>query len=160
METLRTAIWNALLDAEMNVRYWRCLARKDVLTEKALKIVLALTSSGAFLAIWASNPGVVKVLSAISTILAISLPILNLSERVETMAGLCGKWTQMSIEYDRLWLRSNSEPQGNYETEIRLLKERTIELRTVEAKLPYDNKLIQRCQREVLMARGIIRSIS
>lgn len=152
----RTAIWESLLDAEMNVKYWGYLARRFVKRERWLKIILAITTSSTILSlsVWQSHPSGPVILGVVNAVLAISLPFLHYSESIETMANLRGSWSQLSVEYDRLWQRAK-KVDSDYENEFRLLKERTVQLSVLETRLPNDPKLVRRCQQEVCRARGL-----
>jgi hypothetical protein len=156
MTELRTSIWESLLDAEMNVKYWGYLAERFVKRERALKITLALTTSGGLLSLsfWNSFPAGPVVLGVVNTVLACSLPILNYSGRIETMSGLRGSWAQLCIEYQRIWQQFGTL-HSSCENEFRLLKERTVHLSVIETRLPNDRKLVQRCQREVIQSHGL-----
>lgn len=157
MADARTSVWESLLDAEMNVKYWGCLARSFVVRERALKIAIALSASSALLSIplWQRYPLGPVFLGVVNTVLACSLPFLNYSERIETMANLRGSWSQMSIEYERLWQEIQDSGPRNFENELRLLRERTVQLRMIETRLPDSRRLVQRCQQEVLQSRGL-----
>lgn len=157
MADARTSVWESLLDAEMNVRYWGCLARRFVVRERALKIAIAVTASSALLSIplWQQHPLGPILLGLLNTILACSLPFLNYSEQIETMANLRGSWSQMGIEYERLWQEIQDSEPRNFENELRLLRERTVQLKVIETRLPNNRRLVQRCQLEILQSRGL-----
>lgn len=151
-------MWEDLLDADTNVRYWGCLVKRFMWREKALKITVALTSSSALLSLhwWERLPNVPVGLGALNAVLAIILPSLNYSERIDAMANLRGSWRQLYIEYERLWRRaSDGDILSECENELRLLKERTVQLVNIESRLPNDRKLVRRCQQEVKQARGL-----
>jgi hypothetical protein len=156
----RTNIWESLLDAEMNVKYWGHVARRFVVREKGLKVILALTTSSVLLSLplWQRFPSGPILMAIVNAGLAVSLPILNYSERIETMANLRGGWSQLSVEFDRLWQRAKktkSNSNDDFENEFRLLKERTVQLNVMETRLPSDPALVRKCQQEVRRARGL-----
>jgi hypothetical protein len=156
----RTNIWESLLDAEMNVKYWGYLAKRFMFREKVSKVVLALTTSSVLLSLslWQRFPLGPIILGVANTVLAISLPTLNYSERIQTMATLRGSWSQLSVEFDRLWQRAeniDSSSKDEFENEFRLLKERTVQISVIETRLPNDRELVRRCQQEVRRARGL-----
>jgi hypothetical protein len=157
MSELRTSIWESLLDAEMNVKYWGYLAERFVKKERALKITLSLTTASGLLSlsVWNSFPAGPVALGVLNTILACSLPILNYSERIEAMSSLRGSWTQLCIEFQRVWQQIGS-PNSSCENEFRLLKERIVHLSVIETRLPNDRKLVQRCQQEIIRSHGLI----
>ena len=94
----------------MNARYWGHLARRYQKREMGIKIFLAATSSAtvAGWVLWKHAPLLWQVLSGISALLAIALPILNYSQRIATMADLRAKWMHLRVEYDRLWAEQGS----------------------------------------------------
>ncbi len=158
-----TTVWEALLDAEMNVRYWGYLAKRFAGREKSLKIALALTTSSTILSlpVWerlSYGSIVLGLLGLLNAVLACILPILNYSERIETMANLRGAWSQLSIELARLWERESSSSISDSENEFRLLMERTVSLVVLESRLPNDRILVRKCQMEVRRSRGLMDS--
>jgi len=150
-------LWESMLDADMNARYWGHLARRYERREMRIKVFLAATSSVtvAGWVLWKHAPLFWQVLSGISALLAIALPILNYSQRIAIMADLRAKWMHLRVEYDRLWAEWSSAPEAQPDPILRLLKAREIEFSKVEATLPRDPKLIRQCQREVRASRGI-----
>ena len=156
---MRKLIWDSMLDADMNTRYWGCLTRRYSNRDKRMKIFLALMSSGTFASLWfwTDIELLWKILSAISTVIAISLPILNLQKSIETMATLKAKWTQIETEYEIMWSTCNKEGSDDSQTEntCRYVKKAEVEANRMEATLPNDKKLIQKCCNEVLESRGL-----
>lgn len=147
-----------MLDADMNARYWKILVYRYSKRDQALKIFLAAMTSGtvAGWGIWSDIPIVWKVLSSISAIVAISLPILNYQKLIDQMSYLSGKWGELRIEYEDLWrqVKSNSDLDSKERVYKKFRKiESTLQER--EAKLPEDKKLLKKCQNEVLQSRGL-----
>jgi hypothetical protein len=103
---LKKAVWNSMLDADMNARYWKYLVERYSSRETILKIFLAVMASGtvAGWGIWDQYEIIWKVLSSVSALLAIALPILNYSKVIESMSELAGKWGELRIEYEDMWL--------------------------------------------------------
>lgn len=150
--------WKSLLDAELNVRYWKYITRRYYNREIFLKIFLAVISSGtvASWSIWGELPEIWKVLSAFSAIIAIALPILNYQKLIETTSDLSSKWYELKIEYEDHWtkLRNN----GNSESIYNLYKEtktKEITLSEKETKLPHDKRLIYKCFNQVKKSYGL-----
>jgi hypothetical protein len=106
--------------------------------------------------LWEAVPWLWKSLSSASAIVAISLPIFNFQKSIEQMSYLSGKWGELRIEYEDLWLsvRNNSDPQS---LERSYKKFRRIEssLQEKETKLPNDAALLRKCFNEVKKARGL-----
>ncbi|MFZ0959823.1 MAG: hypothetical protein WAO35_02880 [Terriglobia bacterium] len=150
-------LWESMLDADMNARYWGRLARRYQRKEMGLKILLAATSSAtvAGWALWKGAPQLWQALSGFSALVAVALPILNYSQRIETMADLRAKWMHLRVEYDSLWAEWTSKRRAEPGRAFELLKGREVEFSKIEATLPRDRKLIRDCQQEVRRSRGI-----
>jgi hypothetical protein len=56
MNNSQKAIWRAMLDADMNARYWKAMLIKYSREEKRIKIFLAIVTSGTVISIFSSYP--------------------------------------------------------------------------------------------------------
>jgi hypothetical protein len=149
-----------MLDADMNARYWKYLVQRYSRRDKVLKIFLAIMASGtvAGWGLWESFPYLWKTLSAISALVAISLPILNYQKSIEQMASLAGKWGELRIEYEDLWRQvNNTDVPKSIERVFKKFRKIESGLQEKETTLPDDRKLLLRCFEEVKQARGINR---
>ena len=147
-----------MLDGEMNDRYWRYQAARYAKREKTVKIFLAITSSGtvAGWALWHGAPVVWQVLSGVSALLAVALPILDFTGQVERASDLRERWWSLTAEYRRLWAEIDSGTAALISRRIQALEQREKEMVKVEAKyFNRDETLINKCQDEVLKARGL-----
>ncbi len=153
----KQAIWDSMLDADMNARYWGYLTRRYYNKDKYSKLFLAAMSSGtvASWGFWANVEIIWKVLSAISALIAISLPILNYQKLIESIAEQKREWTHLKNEYESLWLSLKTKNQKEIVSEYKKIKvHETIKTKD-ESKLPYDRELIMSCYGEVLRSRGL-----
>ena len=104
-------IWEAMLDADLNVRYWDHLSRSYSTWDKYTKIFLAFTSlsSAASWSIWSEinilwiDISLWKVLSVVSAAVALALPFLNWHKKIGDMSDLRGKWSRIGRAYENLW---------------------------------------------------------
>jgi hypothetical protein len=155
---MRKAIWTSMLDADMNARYWTYLVRRYTARDTNLKIFMAIMASGtvASWGLWEMVPWLWKSLSSISAVSAILMPILNYQKSIAQMADLAGKWGELRIEYEDLWMQARNKSDSEA-TEASYKKFRKIEsaLQEKESNLPEDKKLIKRSFDEVKRARGI-----
>lgn len=155
---MKKAIWTSMLDADLNARYWKCLVNRYSLRDRGLKIFLALMTSGtvAGWSLWEAVPWLWKSLSSASAIVAISLPIFNFQKSIEQMSYLSGKWGELRIEYEDLWLsvRNNSDPQS-LERSYKKFRKMEGSLQEKETILPNDAALLRKCFNEVKKARGL-----
>jgi len=155
---MRDSIWKSMLDADMNGRYWKYLTKRYSDREKFLKIFLAFMASGtvAGWGLWQEFSLVWKILSSVSAVVAIALPILNYQKIIGQMSFLTGKWGELRIEYEDLWQEVkdlNSTPNHNAAFKKHRKIEASLEKR--ETGLPIDNKLLKKCFEEVKKSRGI-----
>jgi hypothetical protein len=99
-----------------------------------------------------------KVLSSISAITAIALPILNWQKKIGEMSNLRGKWSRIRKAYENLWDDLLLDP-----TSIEIVSEEYRRIRNemegeedkTAPDLPYNKKLIKQCRDDVLESRGI-----
>jgi hypothetical protein len=155
---LRNYVWRSLLDGEMNDRYWRYRSAAYASREKALKIFLAITSSGtvAGWVVWHSIPLLWQLLSGVSALLAIALPILDYTGQVERASDLREGWWDLTAEYDRLWAGIDSSSDALVQEQTKPLKAKEGEMSKTESKyFSRDEALILKCQHEVLRARSL-----
>ena len=155
---MRKSVYKSMLDADMNVRYWKYLTQRYSNRDRNIKIFLAITSSGAVAgwSIWNEIPFLWQVLSGISAIIAIVSPILNYQKIIESTSDLSGKWWELLRYYESFWLNvKNGEIDKRIEKEYTRTKAKEDALVKEETKLPQDIKLLCECQNEVLRSRGL-----
>ena len=155
---MRTTIWKSLLDAELNVRYWKKLVQRYTKYDLFLKIFLAAITSGAVAgwSLWGEYPWAWKFLSSSSALIAISLPILNFQRQIESMSLLSGKWFELKIAYEEQWRKINDGSEvKQLESAYNRTKKQESMLVQKETKLPHDERLLRECFNEVKTAYGI-----
>lgn len=156
---MKKDIWDAMLDADLNVRYWAHLSRRYYSWDKYSKIFLAAMSSGtvASWGFWSEIQIVWKILSAISALTAIALPLLNWPKMSEKMVGLKQKWTELRNDYELIWLAlKKGKKDAELERDFKKIKEKETKVSQQEYNLPCDKKLLYICREEVLKSRGLI----
>ena len=102
----RAEMWNSMLDAEMNELYWADEAQRQGNTDRLLKIVIALSSSGTTLALFApitSHPNTAKALTALVTALSLIHTNMYSTARLKLVTSLAARWKEIAIEYCLLW---------------------------------------------------------
>jgi hypothetical protein len=153
-----------LLDAEMRRMYYARLAGRFHTWDLAFKYILAVTTSGTVTA-WAvfSDPtaypysvAMWKFLSGISTLIAIAMPILNLSKKVEWATALHYGYGKIFDSYEISWAQRKSlkGPQILKVVEAGKTKEQA--LAALESHFPkQDDNLVRECQNKIKHVRGI-----
>jgi hypothetical protein len=155
---MRKTIWDSMLDADMNQRYWSHLSRRYYVRDQYSKIFLALMSSGtvASWGFWSDFAIIWKVLSAASALLAIALPLLNWPRHISSMVSLKQKWTEIKADYELLWLvLEKGKKDSEVGKELKRIKQLETKVSQQETNLPCDKKLIYQCRDEVLKSRGL-----
>lgn len=153
-EIERRSIWEAMLEADYQKRYWHAKAASFIRLDRMLQIILAVLSSAAvlsalgdlkLLAAW-------KWLSAITAIIATALPFMNYTRRSVTMTDLGSKWHALEIEYSSMW---RAIDKGGFREKVfKELKAQEVEIGKMVADLPMDDKRLQsECYKQVLISR-------
>jgi hypothetical protein len=154
----RPEVWRRMLDAEMNGRYWRGRASGLAQREKSLKIFLAVTSSAtvAGWTVWHGIPPIWQVLSGLSAIVAVALPILDYTSQIERASDLRSEWLEVAGKYNRLWAEINANLDGPVSDRLQEFQAKEAEMAKIESKhFTRNDALIRKSQREVLVARGL-----
>ena len=153
----RTACWNSLLTAEMNVCYWTLVCSATNRWDKRLKAFVALTASGtaiASLSIWSSHPTSWQIVAVSAGVASVVHSIYFSSDKLSKLSGLVATWKELAIDYDLLWEKNDGDlsPVELWEQfEVTKRRERTID----ESQFPIDKKLRQKAYQEVLSKRGL-----
>jgi len=154
---MRELIWNSMLTAQMNAAYWNKLACRYAQRERWIKIFLAITSSStvAGWAFWAQHDSIWKFLSALSAVIAVILPLLDYSARVERFNKLSTKFAQLRTGYDQLWAQIDDLTPDTIRNMQDQLATKEIEVADLQTTEPSNRELLVHCQEEVLQSRGL-----
>ncbi len=150
------AIWESVLDADLNERYWAHLSRNYHKQNRYIKIFLAIMASGtvASWSFWADIQVLWKILSAIVAIIAIISSILKLETAIEHMSTIKGKWKRVLSDYEILWISRKDKIENELIEEYKRIKDEENEID--EKNFPIKEKLILKIQDEVIKSRGIL----
>jgi hypothetical protein len=158
IEDLRDEVWSAMLTADYNSRYWEYLYKRYYQRQKWAEIFLAVTSSSSVAAwgIWSSTPLVWKLLSAASTLVAVTLPIINMKKQIADLADLLSQWVQIHAAYCVLWFDiEHTQPSRDLIIDqFKKLQGRETEVDKTTSNIPDDDKLLEKCRQEVLASRN------
>ncbi len=156
--TLEKAIRDAMLDAEFNFRYWRYMTVRYAKRERFVKIFLAATSSStvASWGIWHDVDIAWKLLSGLSAVIAVALPILDWPKAIQAMAKLTSQFQQLLVDREELYLDSVTMGKDPEEMRGRLysLKKREVQIEQDLLVFPYKGRLAAKCQDEVRRRRA------
>lgn len=152
----RNAIWEAMLEADYQKRYWSAKAASFIRLDRILQILLAVLSSAAVLSALGDLKllDVWKWLSAITAIIATALPFMNYTRRSVAMTDIGAKWHSLEIEYSSMWRAIDRD--GFHENRFKELKAQEVEIGKAIADLPLDDKQLQsECYKQVLISKGV-----
>lgn len=155
---MKRGLWESMLDADMNARYWKKLAKRYSSVDVGIKIFLALLTSGSVAGwkFWSDNPEVWKTLSAIAAVVSIILPIIQLPKSINKMSNLTGRWLQIQYDYELLWADClKNENNQNLPKRYKDIKSKEVSVKTAETDLPEFKGLIRICYDEVIRTRGL-----
>lgn len=151
----RTALWESMLDADLNVSFWTLMSQRYTQIDRLGKIVIALTSSGTVAAwgFWEQYPLVWKILSACACVTAILHPILWPAEQQKRISRLIGAWKQVALKYQMLW--DQDSDLNTSELWMQYRKAKVMQNKIDEARVPVSKRLIRRAYTQVLRKRGL-----
>jgi hypothetical protein len=146
-----------MLNADLNARYWTHLFDRYSAYEKWSQLFLAFTSSSTVAAwtLWSSRPTLWKVLSALSTLAALALPILNWRKLVPEIADQRARWIELRSAYEALWfdVEKDDFPPKIVEKEFKRSMARQAHVEAHDNRLPFSKTLMDQCEKEVIAAR-------
>jgi hypothetical protein len=154
--TERTAVWDAMLEADYQKRYWHAKAATFVEIDRWSQIALSILSSATVLSALGDLKllEVWKWLSALTAIVATSLPFMNFTRRSIAMIDIGAKWHTLEIEYSSMWREIDKSEFSD--EEFKRLKEQEVEIGRSTSDLPTDDKKLQKeCYTQVLISRGL-----
>ena len=152
----RKEIWDAMLNAEMNAKYWKALVDRYSTREFWARIVIAFTASVTVAGwqFWSGIPAVWKCFSAVSAVLSLSLPIINIPKKVELMSNVRQQWLKQFEAYREQWsqYKSTGKKQKIFDAFVKTRKAEA-KIEADETHLPEDKDLLNNCQKAVIQAR-------
>jgi hypothetical protein len=88
-------------------------------------------------------------------VIAVILPLLDYSSRVERFNKLSTKFAQLRTGYDQLWAQIDDLAPDTIRNMQGQLAAKEIEVADLQTTEPVDRKLLVDCQTEVLQSRGL-----
>ena len=151
---IRDLVWNSMLTADLNQRYFAKLSDLHRRNDRWAKFSVAAFSSGSALASWAlwKQPGVTwiwPVLSGIAAVLAIALPIFDPAKSLKAAGGLAGAWFSVFKDYELLWVRVDKLEESKLFSSLEKMGTEEKRLTELESGLSVNKRLAQKCEDEV-----------
>jgi hypothetical protein len=154
---LRKHVWESMLIADMNHRYYQLLTDHHRRIDLIAKILVALTSSAAVSgwAIW-GRPGLDwmwKAASAASAVVAVGLPIVDPAKSMRSASELSASWFEVLREYELVWAEVDEASEKKVRGLCKKLATEEKRLAQVEANLAINNRLARRSENAMRAAR-------
>jgi hypothetical protein len=152
-------IWDSMLSADLNRRYFAAVASRLQLQDRTGKILVAVASSTTVAAwvLW-SQPGwnwTWQTFSVAAAIVAVALPILNLAAGMKTAGTLSGSWFAIMRDYELLWARGDGLSNEDALDACKAILSAEGPLAEQETTLSMHRSLLRRCEDEVRRSRGL-----
>lgn len=156
---LRLLIWNEMMNAEMNWRYYGYIGTRYRSWDKGANIAIAVTSSTSVAAwkIW-GEPGldwIWPTLTGLTVVIALVKSIVDPAASLRLAARLRGAWFSITKEFDLLWAELPGLTDEQARDRFRKFMDLQKGFAEDEALLKKDTDLILKCQDEVEMSRGV-----
>jgi hypothetical protein len=121
-EPIRTQIWKEMLSAELTQLYWEKLGQVYRSYDRNSKIFLAITTSTtvASWTLWVQYDIIWKVLSGLSALIAVVVPLMRWEYSIERVVELKGGWLEISYEYEKIWLRIETASIANDQNVLKI----------------------------------------
>jgi hypothetical protein len=157
-EDLEKVVWEGMLDADHDSRYWSAMTLRYIRRERYVKIFLAIVASAtvAGWGFWKEATMVWQALSILAALMSIALPIIDIPRQVEAMTELHEGWCQLQQEYEGIWAARRSVSESDLGAKLGKLREMETKLSKKATKLPNDDeKLGAKTYYDVLRERGL-----
>jgi len=150
-----TALWDAILDAEMNTCFWSLVSARYTKWDTYLKMIIAIAASGtvAGWSIWSQHPVAWKIFSAIACLASVTHPYVCSSDVLKRTSELVGTWKEVFIDYELLWYKDDVLEAEEPWKEFQDIKRR--ESHIDETRLPKCKGLLKEAFQHVLEKRRL-----
>lgn len=155
---LRTHVWESMLVADMNYRYYLSLTAWHRGIDRAAKVLIALTSSATVSgwAIW-GRPGldwIWKLTSAAAAITAVALPVFDPAKSMRTASELAGSWFAVMRDYEMLWAEVDDAAEDKVRDKCSILATEEKRLSQLESSLSVNKRIADRSETAMRKARA------
>jgi len=152
-------IRDSMLTADMNYRYYACLASRYQLWDRSAKILTAIAASTTVSGLWLWDvPGwnrVWQVFCVIAAMLAVVMAVWDLTAKSKAASELSASWFAIMLDHEALWAREDSLAEDVALGACEEIRAREKPLAASEAMLWQSKRLTRRCQVDVMHQRGL-----
>lgn len=145
--TTRELVWNAMFAADMSHRYFLSRAAWNKRADDTVRVLLLVTSSGAWAALVASAPAAAPWLAFAAAVLSSLTIIVRFHDQASTHATAAEEFSRILNEYRELWRDIDSyRVTGDDATErLRALKERSVIATRPLMKSRVNTRVLKQC---------------
>ena len=156
---IRIMIWNSMLSADLNYRYFSTLTGRFQSHDQWAKIFIAIFSSTVVSgwAIWGQPElnWIWHVVSGLAAILAIALPIWNPANSMKIASKLAGSWFSILKDYEVLWTEVDEIDERGARDKLKKIVDEEKRLSEVDTLLKVNRKISSDSEKAVRQARGL-----
>jgi len=155
---IRRLIWDSMLSADLNHRYYSGLADLLQRWDRGARMFLAITSSAAVAgwAVW-STAGLSWIwhgASALAAVVAVAQTILDHTKSIKTAGQLAGAWFSILRDYELLWASVGTASGKEVREQCQRIIREEKRLAELEATLTTRRQVARRCEEEVRRFRA------
>lgn len=157
---MKILLWERMLEADLGQRYFSQLARNYRQHDLSLKIIIAVCSSAA-VASWNfwEEPAlqwIWQFLTCLTTILAITSPILNLSDKYQKSFNISVQLIDILSQYETLWAKSKDMDTESLNEQMQVINQASLKISADAFNLNVNNKkMVSNIQKTITKARGL-----
>jgi hypothetical protein len=163
LNDLEEALWNAMLDSEMNALYYGYIARKHERLERLFQIFVTVLTTGSIstLQLWKTQTSWFKwswifdILSVVAIVISVSLPFVNFNKIANNASNLRIAFKLFTNKYESLWIKRNSLPEELLHEQFMAIKNDEIKQTNIDANMHRDIKLLEKCQDEIIKTKNL-----
>jgi hypothetical protein len=157
--SLRRAIWSALLTAEFNSRYWDYLLRRFNQADFVVRLILAVAGCTAIAGwgFWRSHDIWWRAITTAATLLStVILPVLKWHRLIPVTSTVRSNWIGLKNDYENLLHDlDGGEDERGIENRFRQIRKKDQAAEAEPQTLPHYKRLMDRCWQEVIMFRNL-----
>lgn len=151
----RTTVWQNLLAADYQHRYWGRMAERLTARARQLEVITAVLSTGSVVSLLASIDRLTEVLVVVTAILNIVLANMEYRKLAALSSSFCRRFVEAREEFLTLWNEVDSLPPADALTQCKEIF-KSLKLAEVSELAPTaiktDWKLVGECQAEAVAA--------
>ncbi|MCK5590622.1 MAG: hypothetical protein KAI72_01580 [Candidatus Pacebacteria bacterium] len=155
---MKKLLWNSMLDADLNTKYWYYLNSSYNTKNFWVKVFLLIVAAGQLLSLlFTQKQFFWTLLSVLTASIALFHLFVDWGKSIEKCYMLQKEWTYIKDKYDILWskFRDKKINDDELEQQYTQLKAKENDISYMESGLPQKKELIRKCHQEVLSTRGL-----